>query len=65
MGVVYRARDTRLKRTVAIKVLPAELFADPDRRERLAVEARAISSLSHPHICVLYDIGFVEGIRSG
>ncbi|MFZ0958248.1 MAG: protein kinase [Candidatus Sulfotelmatobacter sp.] len=62
MGVVYQARDTRLKRTVAIKVLPPELFADPDRRERLAVEARAISSLSHPHICVLYDIGQQDGV---
>jgi len=61
MGVVYRARDTRLNRTVAIKVLPQEFFADPKRRERLAVEARAISSLSHPHICVLYDIGQQDG----
>ena len=57
MGVVYRARDTRLARTVAIKVLQPEFFADPKRRERLAAEARAISSLSHPNICVLYDIG--------
>ncbi len=62
MGVVYQARDTRLKRTVAIKVLPPELFADPKRRERLAVEARAISSLSHPHICVLYDVGQQDGV---
>jgi serine/threonine protein kinase len=62
MGVVYRARDTRLNRTVAIKVLPPEFFADPKRRERLAAEARAISSLSHPHICVLYDIGQQDGV---
>jgi serine/threonine protein kinase len=62
MGVVYRARDTRLNRSVAIKVLPSEFFADPKRRERLAVEARAISSLSHPHICVLYDIGHQDGV---
>jgi eukaryotic-like serine/threonine-protein kinase len=62
MGVVYRARDTRLKRTVAIKVLQPEFSADPKRRERLAVEARAISSLSHPHICVLYDMGHQDGV---
>ena len=57
MGEVYRARDTRLHRTVAIKVLPAHLSADPDRRRRFEHEARAISSLNHPHICTLYDIG--------
>ncbi|HEY2546826.1 MAG TPA: protein kinase [Candidatus Acidoferrum sp.] len=62
MGVVYRARDTRLNRPVAIKILPPEFFADPKRRERLAIEARAISSLSHPHICVLYDIGQQDGM---
>lgn len=62
MGVVYRARDTRLNRPVAIKVLPPEFFADPKRRERLAAEARTISSLSHPHICVLYDIGKQDGM---
>jgi len=57
MGEVYRARDTRLDRTVAIKVLPAELSADPDRRTRFEREARAVAALSHPHICTLYDIG--------
>ena len=57
MGEVYRARDTRLDRTVAIKVLSSELSADPDLRRRLEREARAISSLNHPHICTLYDIG--------
>ena len=57
MGEVYRGRDTRLDRTVAIKVLPAELAADPDRRARFAREAKAISQLAHPHICVLYDVG--------
>ena len=57
MGEVYRARDTRLDRSVAIKVLLAEFAADPDYRERFEREARAISRLSHPHICVLHDIG--------
>src|SRR5215471_10878401 len=57
MGEVYRARDTRLDRTVAIKVLPAELAADPQLRDRFDREARAISSLNHPHICALYDVG--------
>ncbi len=61
MGVVYRARDTRLKRTVAIKILQPEFFVDPRRRERLAAEARTISSLTHPNICVLYDIGQQDG----
>ena len=57
MGEVYRARDTRLGRTVAIKVLPAEFAADPDRRARFEREARAISALAHPHVCALYDVG--------
>jgi Tol biopolymer transport system component/predicted Ser/Thr protein kinase len=57
MGEVYRARDTRLDRTVALKVLPSELSGNPKRRERLEREARAISRLSHPHICALHDIG--------
>ena len=57
MGEVYKARDTRLDRTVAIKVLPAELSADPDRHSRFGREARAIASLAHPHICTLHDIG--------
>jgi|SRR5215469_11061423 len=55
MGEVYRAQDTRLDRIVAIKILPAHLSADPQIRERFDREARAISSLSHPHICSLYD----------
>jgi len=54
---VYRARDARLDRTVAIKILPPEFAADPDRRARFEREARAISQLNHPHICALYDIG--------
>ena len=61
MGEVYRARDTRLDRTVAIKVLPAHLSFDPVRRERFEREARAVSSLNHPHICTLHDVGQHDG----
>ncbi|MSO56257.1 MAG: hypothetical protein EXQ55_04950 [Acidobacteria bacterium] len=57
MGEVYKARDTRLDRTVAIKVLPAQFAADPQFRERFDREARAVATLNHPHICVLHDIG--------
>jgi serine/threonine protein kinase len=57
MGEVYRARDTRLDRTVAVKILPAHLSGDPTLRQRFEQEAKAISSLNHPHICVLYDVG--------
>src|SRR5271163_2142090 len=57
MGEVYRARDTRLNRTVAIKVLPVHLADRPDLRERFEREARSIASLNHPHICTLYDVG--------
>src|SRR5437899_1329210 len=62
MGEVYRARDTRLDRIVAIKVLPAHLADKPELRERFEREARTIASLNHPHICTLYDIGRQEGI---
>lgn len=61
MGEVYRATDTRLGRTVAIKVLPQALAATAGSRERFEREARAISSLNHPHICHLYDVGHQEG----
>jgi hypothetical protein len=61
MGEVYKARDMRLDRTVAIKVLPAQLTADPDARERFDREARSIAALSHPHICSLYDVGREDG----
>jgi serine/threonine protein kinase/Tol biopolymer transport system component len=57
MGEVYKARDTRLDRIVAIKILPDTLAADPEFRERFDSEARAISQLDHPHICMLYDVG--------
>src|ERR1700689_5275696 len=63
MGEVYRARDTRLGRDVAIKVLPAHLSSDPDLRQRMEREAKAISSLNHPHICTLHDIGSQDGIN--
>ena len=61
MGEVYRARDTRLDRSVAIKVLPDHLSASPDVRQRFEREAKTISQLSHPHICALYDIGRESG----
>ena len=57
MGEVYRARDTRLGRDVAVKVVPSHLSQRPETRERFEREARAISSLNHPHICTLYDVG--------
>jgi eukaryotic-like serine/threonine-protein kinase len=55
MGEVYRARDTRLDRTVAVKILPPHLSSNPEAKQRFEREARAISSLNHPHICTLYD----------
>ncbi|HXZ41741.1 MAG TPA: protein kinase, partial [Terriglobales bacterium] len=61
MGEVYRARDTRLDRTVAIKILPTHLSDNPEFKQRFEREARAISSLNHPHICHLYDIGSHDG----
>jgi eukaryotic-like serine/threonine-protein kinase len=62
MGEVYRARDTRLDRTVAIKILPEQLSCDPVRKQRFEREAKTISSLNHPHICVLHDVGSQDGI---
>lgn len=61
MGEVYRALDTRLDRTVAIKVLASHLSSSPELKQRMEREARAISSLNHPHICHLYDIGLQDG----
>src|SRR5687768_10108577 len=57
MGEVYRAKDTRLDRTVAVKVLPSNMAASLESRQRFEREARTISQLSHPHICALYDVG--------
>ena len=63
MGEVYRARDTRLDRSVAIKVLPERLSSSEEVRQRFEREARTISQLSHPHICALYDVGRESGIE--
>jgi eukaryotic-like serine/threonine-protein kinase len=62
MGEVYRARDTRLGRDVAVKIMPAEFSADPIRKQRFEREAKIISSLNHPHICTLHDVGSQDGI---
>src|SRR6202521_1018681 len=63
MGEVYRARDTRLDRTVAIKILLKGLEQTPEVRQRFEREARAVSSFNHPHICALYDVGHQDGIE--
>src|SRR6202040_2299444 len=62
MGEVYLARDTRLERTVAIKILPARLSSNPDSHQRFEQEAKSISGLQHPNICVVHDIGSQDGI---
>ncbi len=62
MGEVYKARDTRLDRTVAIKVLAEHLAESPERKQRFEREAKAISQLNHPHICTLYDVGEQDGL---
>src|SRR5207342_2581855 len=61
MGEVYRARDPRLGRDVAIKLLLPEFSADASRRRRFEQEARAVAALSHPHICAIYDVGVEDG----
>ena len=63
MGEVYRAKDTRLERTVAIKVLPEAVSANAERKQRFEREARTISSLNHPNICALYDLGSQDGME--
>jgi serine/threonine protein kinase/tetratricopeptide (TPR) repeat protein len=63
MGEVYRARDTRLNRLVAMKVLPSHLASNPETKARFEREALAISSLQHPHICVLHDLGSEDGVH--
>ncbi len=63
MGEVYKARDLRLERTIAIKVLPERVAASPELRRRFEREARAISQLSHPNICTVYDVGRQDGVE--
>src|SRR5215472_7445908 len=62
MGEVYRACDARLNRTVALKILPSQVAADPGRRQRFEQEARAASALNHPNIVTVYDIGAQDGL---
>src|SRR6202166_4344843 len=61
MGEVYRAKDTRLDRTVAVKILPSHLSGNPEAKQRFDREARTISSLNHPNICTLHDVGHQDG----
>jgi eukaryotic-like serine/threonine-protein kinase len=63
MGEVYKARDTRLERTVAVKILPSRLSENPEFRQRFEREAKTISQLSHPHICTLHDVGHQDGVH--
>jgi len=62
MGEVFRARDTRLGRDVAVKILPREMSADTERKQRFEREAKAISGLNHPNICTLHDVGSQDGV---
>src|SRR5262245_2021799 len=64
MGEVYHARDTRLGRDVAVKVLPAALMSDPDRLTRLEREARVLASLNHPHVAQIYGVEEADGVRA-
>ena len=61
MGEVYKGRDPRLECTIAVKILPAHIAQSPEQRERFAREARTVSNLKHPHICVIHDIGLQIG----
>ena len=63
MGEVYRARDTRLERTVAIKILPQSLASDRERLERFQQEARILSALNHPNLMAIYDVGSQDGVH--
>src|SRR5260370_29244659 len=63
MGEVYRARDTRLLRDVALKLLPESFTADPDRLRRFEQEARAVAALNHPNIVLVYDVGDASGVH--
>lgn len=62
MGEVYKATDTRLDRTVAIKVLPEHVASNPELKQRFEREAKTLAALSHPHICPVFDVGSLEGI---
>ena len=62
MGEVYRARDTRLARNVALKILPQHLSTGPEARERFEREARTVAALNHPHICSIFDVGSQDGV---
>ena len=63
MGEVYRARDTRLHRVVAIKILPESLSSDPDRLARFQQEARILGALNHPNLMAIYDVGSQDGVH--
>src|SRR6202162_4883937 len=63
MGEVYRARDTRLDRAVALKILPVAFSADPDRLLRFQHEAKILSTLNHPNVLAIYDVGEQNGVR--
>ena len=62
MGEVYKARDTRLDRTVAVKVLPEHVASDPELKQRFEREAKTLAALSDPHICLIHDVGQQDGI---